>query len=136
MSGSDAVSRDAGVRRVAIVAPVHDRRELTLRCLRSLSRIDRTGLDVSIFIVDDGCTDGTPEAIARDFPHVNIIPGSGELWYTEGTNVGVREALKHSPDYILCINDDSIFDEQAVLRLVECAERFPRSVVGGLLLLW
>lgn len=122
--------------RLAVVAPVHNRRELTLRCLRSLSGIDRTGLDLSIFIVDDGCTDGTREAIESDFPDVNIIAGTGELWYTAGTNLGVHAALETKPDYILCINDDSIFDEKCVLRMVECAEHFPRSVVGALLLHW
>jgi GT2 family glycosyltransferase len=132
MSGSNEVKPI----RLAIVAPVHNRRELTLQCLRSLSRIDRTGLDVLIFIVDDGCTDGTREAIEEDFPDVKLVQGTGELWYTAGTNLGVGAALKHRPDYILCINDDSIFDEKCIRQLIECARRHERSVVGGLLLLW
>jgi GT2 family glycosyltransferase len=132
MSGTDEVKPI----RLAIVSPVHNRRELTLQCLRSLSRIDRTGLEVFIFIVDDGCTDGTREAIEDNFPDVNIVQGTGELWYTAGTNLGVVAALKHKPDYVLCINDDSIFDEKSIQRLIACAERHPRSVIGGLLLYW
>ena len=132
MSGSNAVKPV----RLAIVSPVHNRRELTLQCLRSLSRIDRTGLEVRITIVDDGCTDGTREAISEQFPDVDIVQGTGDLWYTAGTNLGVHAALKHKPDYVLCINDDSIFDENCVRRLIECAERHPRAVVGALLLLW
>jgi GT2 family glycosyltransferase len=132
MSGSDEVKPI----RLCVVSPVHNRREFTLQCLRSLSRIDRTGLDVSVFIVDDGCTDGTREAIEENFPDVNVVPGTGDLWYTAGTNLGIVSALRQKPDYVLCINDDSIFDEKCIQRMIECAERHPRSVVGGLLLFW
>ena len=122
--------------KVGIVAPVHNRKELTLLCLRSIRRFDRTTSEIFSVIVDDGSTDGTSEAIAAEFPEVEVIKGDGNLWFTEGTNVGVRAALKRGADYVLMINDDQVFDESAVKFLVETAERFPRSVVGPLLLLW
>lgn len=133
MSGTNGLKQG---RRLSIVTPVHNRRELTLQCLRSLSRIDRSGLDVTIFVVDDGSTDGTADAVRRDFPEVHLVQGTGDLWYTAGTNLGIHAALKHGSDYVLCINDDSIFDEKCILRMIECAERHPRSVIGALLLLW
>ena len=132
MSGSHEVKPI----RLAIVSPVHNRRELTLQCLRSLSRIDSSGVEINVYIVDDGCTDGTREAIEDNFPDVKIVQGTGDLWYTAGTNLGVVAALKCKPDYVLCINDDSIFEERSILRMIECAQRHKRSVVGGLLLLW
>jgi GT2 family glycosyltransferase len=122
--------------KVGIVFPVHNRRELTLQCLRSLAKIDCEGLDVHIVVVDDGSTDGTSEAIGKDFPDVELIRGDGNLWFTEGTNVGVRAALKREPDYILMMNDDQVFDSKFLKYMVETAEKFPRSVVGSLLLLW
>jgi GT2 family glycosyltransferase len=122
--------------RVELVTPVHNRREITLQCLRSLSRVDCNGLDLHINVVDDGSTDGTSQAIRDRFPEVNLIEGDGNLWYTAGTNLGIKAALANSPDYILCFNDDSIFDEHAIKRLVDCAERNPNAVIGGLLLLW
>lgn len=121
---------------VEIVVPVHNRRETTLQCLRSLSRIDQTGLKAHVIVIDDGSTDGTSEAIREQFPDVEIIRGDGNLWYTAGTNLGIKAALLKNPDYILGINDDSIFDEQFLRRMLRCAEENPKSVVGALLLLW
>ncbi len=125
-----------GLIRVEIVAPVHNRKALTLLCLQSLLRINSNGLDVGIVIVDDGSTDGTSDAIREQFPDVDIVNGDGELWFTEGTNVGVRRALERDPKYILLMNDDQVFDEDFLVTLVETAEHNPRSVVGSLLLLW
>ncbi len=124
------------LKRVEVVFPCHNRRRLTLQCLRSLARIDRAGLKVHVVVVDDGSTDGTSDAIRAEFPEAEIIAGDGNLWFTEGTNAGIRAALKHEPDYILLINDDQVFDSNAIRAMVECAERHPRSVVGSLLLLW
>jgi GT2 family glycosyltransferase len=122
--------------KIGVVFPCHNRRELTLKCLRSLSRINSDGLDVGTVVVDDGSTDGTSEAIAREFPDVKLIKGDGNLWFTEGTNVAMRAALEDDPDYILMMNDDQIFDADFLKYLVETAEKYPRSIVGPLLLLW
>ena len=122
--------------RVEIVAPVHNRKDITLQCLRSLARLNTTDLDVHIVIVDDGSTDGTGDAIRLDFPDVEVIHGSSDLWFTEGTNVGVRAALKHDPNFILMINDDAVFDSDFLKCMVETATKCPRSIVGSLLLLW
>ena len=123
-------------KRVEIVFPFFNRKDLTLQCLRSLERLDTTGLDVHIVAVDDGSSDGTSEAIARDHPNVEIVFGDGNLWFTEGTNVGVKAALRHDPDYVLMINDDAVFDQDFLRFMVDTAESNDRSIVGSLLLLW
>jgi len=124
------------VKRVEIVTPVHNRREITLLCLRSLARLNKKDLDVHIIIVDDGSTDGTSSAIEKEFPDVKVVKGDGNLWFTEGTNVGIRAALENKPEYVLMINDDQVFDANFLEYMVETAEKYPRSVVGSLLLLW
>jgi glycosyltransferase involved in cell wall biosynthesis len=87
-------------------------------------------------VVDDGSTDGTAEAIAEQFPDVEIVPGDGRLWYTEGTNHGISAALRSDPDFIITCNNDSIFDQNAIGRLIACARKNEHSVVGALLLDW
>ncbi len=122
--------------KVEIVTPVHNRRETTVQCLKSLARIDKTGLEIHVIVVDDGSTDGTSGAIQKEFPEVQIVKGDGTLFYCGGTNRGISVALERNPDYILAINDDAVFHEQFLQRLVKTAEDKSRSVVGALLLLW
>ncbi len=122
--------------RVEIVMPVHNRRDITLQCLKSLSRINKDGLDVHIIVVNDGSTDGTSAAIKEKFADVEVVEGDGNLWFTAGTNRGIEAALKHNPDYVLTINDDEVFDEDVLQIMIRCAESNPRSIVGALLLLW
>lgn len=120
--------------RVEIVTPVHNRRDETLRCLRSIARSDTTGLSLHTIIVDDGSTDGTAEAVSTEFPDTEIITADGDLWYTAGANLGIKAALAHSPDYVLLINNDQIFDDKCIAALVGCAKSNPKSVVGALLI--
>jgi GT2 family glycosyltransferase len=122
--------------RICVVIPVHNRRDVTLQCLRSLAQSDQSGLDVRPVVVDDGSTDGTADAVRAEFPHVDIVRGNGELFFTAATNAGIRAALRQSPAYVLTINDDVIFHPQALQSLVGCAQAYPNSVVGALLLLW
>ena len=123
-------------RKVAIVIPVYNRREITLQGLRSLARVDRTGLDVRIFIVDDGSTDGTSDAIRKSFPDVALIQGDGTLHYAAGTNRGIEAALEWGAEFVATMNDDAVFHDQLLQRLINTTEANPRSIIGGLLLLW
>lgn len=116
--------------------PVHNRRQTTLQCLRSLARVDKTDLEIHVIIVDDGSTDGTSRAVEKDFPNVQIVRGDGTLFYCGGTNRGISAALERNPDYIVTMNDDAVFHEQFLQRLIKTAETNPHSVVGALLLLW
>ena len=111
----------SSVIKVEIVSPVHNRKDLTLQCLRSISRLTADDIAIHTVIVDDGSTDGTSEAIAANFPETEVIHADGSLWFTEGTNVGVEAALRHVPDYVLLINDDQVFDGDALVHMVECA---------------
>ncbi|HXF43530.1 MAG TPA: glycosyltransferase family 2 protein [Pyrinomonadaceae bacterium] len=122
--------------KVALVIPVYNRRETTLRALRSLTRINKDGLEVKIFVVDDGSTDGTGDAIRAQYPEVVLLNGGGTLHYAGGTSLGMQKALEWEPEYICTMNDDSVFHPDFLQRLVAAASKFQKSVIGALLLLW
>jgi GT2 family glycosyltransferase len=122
--------------KAALVIPVHNRRETTLQGLRSLSRIKSGQIEIKIFVVDDGSTDGTADAVKLGFPDTALINGDGNLHYAGGTNRGIEKALEWEPDFIVTMNDDSVFHEDFLNRLIETAQKNPGSIVGSLLLLW
>ncbi len=127
---------EGGKKKVALVIPVYNRRDITLQGLRSLDRARTDGLDVRIYVVDDGSTDGTGAAVAADFPDVVLIREDGSLHYAAGTNRGIEEALEWEPDYVATMNDDAVFHPDFLQSLIRTAETNEHSIVGSLLLLW
>lgn len=122
--------------KTAIVIPVYNRRDITLQGLKSLSRIDLTGLDLRIFIVDADSPDGTAAAVRKEFPDVAVIDVDSSLHYAAGTNRGIKAAVEWGAEYIAAMNDDAVFHPQFLQRLIRTSQANPRSIIGGLLLLW
>lgn len=103
---------------------VHNRRETTLRCLRNL-RIQSLPPRIAVpdvFLTDDGCTDGTPEAIRSEFPAVHIIQGDGTLFWNKGMYTAWQEAARQAFDFFLWINDDTFLFEDSLSRLLQASD--------------
>lgn len=122
--------------RLAVVIPVYNRREITLLGLKSLHAVNRTGLEIKFFVVDDASPDGTYKAVREAFPEVEVIRGTGNLHYAAGTNWGIEAALDWAPDYVVTMNDDAVVHADLFVRLIASARKHPRSIFGALLLLW
>jgi GT2 family glycosyltransferase len=114
---------------VAVVVPVHNRRELTKRFLQSFAAV--TYPNATVVIVDDGSSDGTSELVAREHPDVILLQGDGSLWWAGATNMGVVYASERRFDYVLTINDDCTVKPDFLSRLVETAEANENSIVGS-----
>ena len=116
---------------VYVVTPVHNRKELTQRFLACLQR--QSCPNIEIVIIDDGSTDGTSDMIKSEFPDVTVIQGTGDLWWTGGTNEGLLYVMARASDedYVLIINDDLEFDEYYIENLIRFASTQPRTLVGS-----
>lgn len=98
--------------RIAVLVTVFNRREITLKGLRTLKNaIANLGNEYSfdIFLTDDGSTDGTAEAVRREFSDVRIAIGNGNLFWGGGMNMAWQMAVEENVkyDYFLWYNDDS-----------------------------
>lgn len=116
--------------RAAVIIPVHNRREVTLRCLQSLHRT-RLPVGFGIIVVDDGSTDGTADAIAATFPEVIIEHGNGELFWTGGIVRGMQRALAEGAAFLFWLNDDCLPEADALPRMLEYLENNPRTICGA-----
>jgi len=107
---------------IAILLACHNRREKTIRCIKSL--VEQQGISetytVEIFLVDDASTDGTADQVAQQFPEVNIIKGDGNLFWSRGMRLAWKtSAEKKEFDFYLWVNDDVIVFPNAILIMLE-----------------
>ena len=100
---------------IAILLTVYNRKEKTLRCLNSL--VDshaKAGSKIryKVFLTDDGCTDGTREAIEKagyGFA-MCILQGDGNLYWNGGMIKSWKAAIADDEHYdgYLWLNDDAV----------------------------
>jgi len=91
--------------RVSAVVLGWNGREDTLACLRSLHHA--TYLELSVVVVDNGSTDGGPEAVATEFPAVRVLRLGENRGFAGGVNAGVDVALGNGADAVLLLNNDT-----------------------------
>ncbi len=106
--------------------------DLTLRCLGSL-RAAAVAADtpVRLIVVDNASSDGSPDAIAADFPDVDLIRSATNLGYAAAVN---RGAASGDAEWILILNTDVFARPEALERLVDFARTHPEHVAASGLL--
>lgn len=88
----------------------------------SLQALDNCNGDNLVLIVDNGCTDGTKEAILdylekKDkFRYYRIEQNEGA---TNGFNLGIREAIRIGCSYVWIMDDDCIVNSDSLEKLLE-----------------
>ena len=106
-------------KKTAVLITCHDRKLHTLSCLELLYA---QWYDLDVFLVDDGCTDGTPDAVAEKYPAVNIITGSGNLFWNRWMLLAWETARERQDyDYYLWLNDDVDMYEWALDEVFACS---------------
>lgn len=108
---------------IAVLLTVHNRKAKTLECLRLLyARLPLDGFQIDVYLTDDGCTDGTPQAVRQQFPQVHIIHGDGNLFWNRGMYTAWQEAAKEDYDFYLWLNDDTLLLPNALKSLLDSSQ--------------
>lgn len=102
--------------RLSIVVPTWNRKDLALTCLDSIAR---QGFEhAETLLVDDGSTDGTSDAVTRNFPDARVLRTVKNRGFACAVNAGIREA---SADLVLLLNNDMTLAPGFLQRMADAA---------------
>lgn len=86
---------------VSVVIISYNTKEHTLRCLASV--MASKGIDMEVIVVDNASTDGSTQAIKKQYKKVKIIQNKSNLGFGKANNQGMKIA---KGEYILLLNSD------------------------------
>lgn len=114
--------------RVSVVMLTYNRR---LEVLRTLEHVEALGERVPVYLVDNGSSDGTAEAVRTAFPRVRVVRLASNAG-AAGRNAGVRAA---PTPYIAFCDDDTWWAPGAYARAAALLDGEPRlaAVTGKVL---
>ena len=105
---------------MATLITSHNRASKTLRCLELLeSQNLEKNVSNTVYILDDGSTDGSPEEIKQKYPYVNLFHGDGNYYWCRGMHKIFYEAIKKDFDFYLWLNDDTYIFPNALRKALD-----------------
>jgi glycosyltransferase involved in cell wall biosynthesis len=115
---------------VFILIPVHNRKEITLKCLQTLQWIGDLAR-YQIVIIDDASIDGTASAIQTMYRSITLLTGDGNLWWTGAISLGMEYAYTQGAQYIIWLNDDCELLPNTLSALVQFCQEHPSAIAGA-----
>ncbi len=124
------------MKKIAILITCYNRSQITLNCLTNLFQQFGLGTqyEISVFLVDDGSTDGTANLVKLNFPQVIIIKGNGNLYWNRGMHVAWKNAVEYHIDFdgYLWLNDDTYLLNDGLTKMLNAAsETAFNSIICG-----
>ncbi len=100
---------------------------LVLRCLEHLTGLDLPS-ETEVWVVDNGSTDGSPQAIRSRFPGVHLLENSRNMGFASANNRALKRAKGR---YVLLLNTDCFPQRGAVQALIEAMECHSKAGIAG-----
>lgn len=114
--------------KIAVLLATFNRKEKTLSCLKRLYEQKLPeGTEIDVFLTDDASTDGTADAVKKEFPLVKVFFGSGSLFWAGGMRNSWYKAIETNPDYYLLLNDDTVLQLTALKNLLRYYSLHPNQ---------
>ena len=88
---------------LSIIVVSYNTREMTLACLRSV--FDQTLAPFELIVIDNASSDGSPEAIAAEFPGITLLAETTNHGFAQANNIAA-ELVRG--EYILLLNPDTV----------------------------
>ena len=118
------------MKRVGAVICNFNKKEDVLNCIQSVLESKYT--DYDLYVVDNASSDGSAEAIREKYgSQVTVLVNAENLGGSGGFNTGLRKALEKGYEYLYCLDNDVLVDENAMGELVAFLDTHPDSGMAG-----
>ena len=118
---------------IAVLLTCHNRKDKTVRCIQSLLSANNAyiskgngTLELTVYLTDDGCTDGTTEAVRElvDDGKLIIVQADGNAFWAGGMRLAWNAAVNSNKSFgfYLLLNDDTILLENVFTQLMNTDE--------------
>jgi hypothetical protein len=115
------------MRDVTIIIVSFNTREELEACLASIAAAPPSTVH-RIVVVDNASSDGTADAVRRNWPAVRLLASGRNLGFAAGNNLAIREAAS---EFVLLLNSDTLVPAGAVDTLVHALEADPGAAAAG-----
>lgn len=113
-----------GPPRVSALIASYNTRDLTLEAIGSVIHEPET----EVIVVDNASTDGSADAIGRQFPAVRLIRSEQNLGFAGGINLAAEMATGSN---LLVLNSDARLCPGALSTMLALVDRMPRAALVG-----
>lgn len=110
-------------KKIGIVVCNYNKENDVLVCIQSI--IESKYTDYHVYVVDNGSKDNSVANIKANYGNddrVSLIENQENLGGSGGFNTGLRAALKNNHEYLMCVDNDAMLDENCVGALYEFLE--------------
>jgi N-acetylglucosaminyl-diphospho-decaprenol L-rhamnosyltransferase len=104
--------------RVSVIIVSYNTKNILINCLRAIYSSAR-GIEAEVFVVDNASTDGTVDAVRREFPQCRVMANETNVGFSGANNQAIRIS---SGRYILLLNPDTVVEPDVLTKMVEFME--------------
>lgn len=116
---------------ISIIIVNWNTRDLLIDCVRSIYATTQD-LNFEIWVVDNGSTDNSVNAMRKSFPEINIIENPNNFGFAKACNQAIRQI---NSKYVVLLNTDTILTDGAIKTIVDFMYNNTKvGVCGGQLL--
>jgi GT2 family glycosyltransferase len=98
-----------------------------LNCLWSI-KDNKPSCEFETVVVDNASTDGSVEAIKKEFPEVLVIPNNNNRGFSAANNQAIKVA---KGNYLLLLNPDTIIHKDSIDNLINVLDENPDAGACG-----
>ncbi len=122
-----SINGNAGEVDASIIIISFNTRDILRECLQSVER-DAAAVRLEVLLVDNHSTDGSPEMVEAEFPHVRLIRSSVNLGFGAANNLALAEARGR---YYVLLNSDAFLEPGALQLAIRHMDDTPECGLGG-----